>query len=869
MQRQTARAPQPAPQLKKPVAPRPVHPLIRLQQSLGNQAAGRLVQAKLNINQPGDEYEWEAERVADTVMRMPAPQSDGHRLAITPLTSHGAQRKCAECEEVEDEGALQRKESGSAATAPATAPPIVDRALNSPGQPLDAVTRAFFEPRFGQDFSHVLVHTNAQAAESTRAVNALAYTIGRDVVFGTGQYAPHSETGRRLLAHELTHVMQQWGRGNSLQRFSAEDVFWDLEWWFELALACALPPQGVLTALAVYQEEHPLVGYLKIWGQAIAGDFIDDPTFAATVLRTILTLIPGVDTVADVEDLVAAVYQLVILKRYGEAGPWINFVLSLIGYIPAGIGSVLEGVARGILLKGGGLALDIAGGGVELLARQFPELSTFVKSQGNNLIEGAWAEANHIREIIAMLELPQMLDSKFSSWSERMDDVLKQFGERIISPLGEVRTQLNTRIDEVLTELRNGAGLGIKQSDDAMDVGAAVPSGGRTLPATPAATSPPVAPPTPPAGVEPHAETPRPKEEPPSPPALEPAISPSEQVAEGITENAPTSAPAVPGSETTLPPGESKDPVMADAPEPDAHTKAPLSDVDLDAAVSQSSDMPNSGIMPQDKANEAAWVDSHPEVVTVVETPPPPRRHAKIGDNGKHEIVERPGGGCERQSDEVPIPVPCPLAFVERPTLGFASPEGEVLPSQRANPLVDPDVGSPIDEPEFDARVDEPELDKFFDDPESETPRSKRPKDRSGKWDTTERTRREAGVSLAERHHIATKYRDENIELLESVGLTIDDDLNLTVLEEHGQMRGWYDWENGSYNFKMKGHHEAYNEWVTDQLNKAVELGTTPSESLDQVVRVLRKLKLIISDYPEVLQYGPNILPPEILKFML
>jgi hypothetical protein len=139
MERQATRAPLPASQPKKTVAPRPLHPLTRIQQALGNQAVGRLIQAKLNLNQPGDEYEQEADRIADTVMRMPALQSDGHRLAITPLTSSQAQRKCAECEEEEEEGALQRKEKGSAATVLATAPPIVDQALSSPGQPLEGV----------------------------------------------------------------------------------------------------------------------------------------------------------------------------------------------------------------------------------------------------------------------------------------------------------------------------------------------------------------------------------------------------------------------------------------------------------------------------------------------------------------------------------------------------------------------------------------------------------------------------------------------------------------------------------------------------------------------------------------------------------
>jgi Domain of unknown function (DUF4157) len=88
-------------------------------------------------------------------------------------------------------------------------PPIVHEVLRSPGQPLDAAARAYFEPRFGRDFSRVRVHACARAAESARAVNALAYTVGRSVVFGTGQYAPGIASGRSLLAHELTHTIQQ------------------------------------------------------------------------------------------------------------------------------------------------------------------------------------------------------------------------------------------------------------------------------------------------------------------------------------------------------------------------------------------------------------------------------------------------------------------------------------------------------------------------------------------------------------------------------------------------------------------------------------------------------------------------------------
>src|SRR2546430_6786988 len=131
------------------------------------------------------------------------------------------QRKCAcgqhtiageECEECRQkrEGMMQR---AAVSSAPVNAvPPIVHDVLNSSGQPLDADTRSFMEPRFGHDFSQVRVHTDERAAESARTVNALAYTVGRDVVFGTGQYAPGTSEGRRLLAHELAHVVQQGSR---------------------------------------------------------------------------------------------------------------------------------------------------------------------------------------------------------------------------------------------------------------------------------------------------------------------------------------------------------------------------------------------------------------------------------------------------------------------------------------------------------------------------------------------------------------------------------------------------------------------------------------------------------------------------------
>ena len=105
---------------------------------------------------------------------------------------------------------LSRRASGQAA-APVVAPPVVGEVLNEPGHPLDDSTRAYMEPRFGHDFSKVRIHADERAAESARSVGARAYTVGKNVVFNTNQFAPQTRSGLHLLAHELAHVVQQQG----------------------------------------------------------------------------------------------------------------------------------------------------------------------------------------------------------------------------------------------------------------------------------------------------------------------------------------------------------------------------------------------------------------------------------------------------------------------------------------------------------------------------------------------------------------------------------------------------------------------------------------------------------------------------------
>jgi hypothetical protein len=167
---------------------------------------GAAIQPKLALNQPNDPHEQEADRIADRVIRMSASQTHEFKPSLPLHFPLLVQRKCAACEE-EEEQVVRRKEAG--ANPQMSASPNVSPALNSPGQPLDPDTRTFMEQRLDHDFGNVRVHTDHPASESARAVNALAFTLGRDVVFAPGQYRPESDPGRRLLAHELTHVVQQ------------------------------------------------------------------------------------------------------------------------------------------------------------------------------------------------------------------------------------------------------------------------------------------------------------------------------------------------------------------------------------------------------------------------------------------------------------------------------------------------------------------------------------------------------------------------------------------------------------------------------------------------------------------------------------
>lgn len=202
--------------------PPPVPPQVRIQRAIGNQAMLRLLQrkcacggacddckhkAELPIGPASDHYEREADMISAHVMGMREPPAA--RVQRKPAQTGDQAQLAPEL--------VQRTDTSAA---PALAPPSVHEVLRSPGKPLDAATRDFMEPRFGHDFSTVRIHTDRRATDSARAVGARGYTVGSHIVFASENYSPATTQGRSLLAHELTHVVQQTGGrvGQSVQR---------------------------------------------------------------------------------------------------------------------------------------------------------------------------------------------------------------------------------------------------------------------------------------------------------------------------------------------------------------------------------------------------------------------------------------------------------------------------------------------------------------------------------------------------------------------------------------------------------------------------------------------------------------------------
>ena len=235
---------------------------------------GQPLLPKLQIGAVDDPLEHEADQVAETVMRMPAGQ---------------LQRKCATCAAEEEMVRTKRADGGDIAGE--EAPAIVNEALSRPGKPLDAPTRAFMEPRFGAELGQVRIQDDGLAGQASLAVGAKAFTVGDQMVFAPGEYRPHTDDGRRLLAHELAHTQQQAGSAAPLRRTSYPDCTQpQLDAWVKPAMTTALADLNVvIPALAArpLAAETEAALFLAFRG--------DDPATADKVKDSLQTIKSGLE----------------------------------------------------------------------------------------------------------------------------------------------------------------------------------------------------------------------------------------------------------------------------------------------------------------------------------------------------------------------------------------------------------------------------------------------------------------------------------------------------------------------------------------------------------------------------------------------
>jgi|GEM_PF-6614422 len=181
------------------------------------------IQPKLTIGQPNDKYEQEADAMADSVMRMPLGDFTGPTSGDDNPQKPQIQTKCAACEQEEmlQTKPLMMKQADGAGVATQSLTSQLNRSKGG-GSPLPFNTNSYMSQAFGNDFSHVKIHTDSNAIQMNQGLNAKAFTHGSDIYFNKGEYAPNSSDGKKLLAHELTHVVQQ-GSKKLIQRQVIDD----------------------------------------------------------------------------------------------------------------------------------------------------------------------------------------------------------------------------------------------------------------------------------------------------------------------------------------------------------------------------------------------------------------------------------------------------------------------------------------------------------------------------------------------------------------------------------------------------------------------------------------------------------------------
>jgi hypothetical protein len=865
------------------------------------------------------------------------PVAQQQTATTSPLSNGGIlQRQCGKCGQHAIAGeecgkcekkhlSLQRQATHQSALR--EIPPIIREVLNSPGQNLDTATQSYMSSHFNYDFSQVKVHNSPQASASAQAVNALAYTVNRDIVFGANQYSPTTVQGRRLLAHELTHVIQQGISGGVSAESSATEAEAEANALSIVNNATPSVSQGAPVGIArqptgkaerslgeqVFNAAIQAVtsrlpgggmpaqlmsAAMYGFGSEMYHQLTDDKQISQFKAALAELVIPAnaVDFVTSytsgaIAGLVSPVTDLLGLAALGEQMPIIAANLAKNTWEKSSE-SVSEASQIGnsiAQLKSQVLAfamLDAMEDRAKMSARTAgsgaaKKVIAYFSGKDEEPSEGETATKQESLTDALLTTKPEekagitsFITSKFTRsrkalfkapWQKIGYNIGYAVGAIVVNVLLLAATEgIGNLIVEVsaglgkLSPLLSGAekalvGLGTRIAEVEKAIAALLgtlmkPLSGATkwmepllkpleelmsrlsgfvrkllgLPEKAAAKAT--------AQLGAHlgndaAEKLAPK--------VSPQIRPK---APGIAEPVPVPKPK--SSPQLLPTDSHKGGALIHEPphptSPSVEIKAPKKAQELVPPKEPPITKPQ-----PDPAAATTWVKENPKVITGE----PGHRRASVG--GGHEIVEVPdpklpsGIGCELHSPPPHVKVPCPngMGSKSKETIEQFKQRGGEVKIQKPGEM-------PKKSPSEVVAVSEPKPPEGFED-----------------LNVPSRTEKQAGVRVAEDHHVATRYRQENKKLFEKIGFDIDDDFNLIKdFKDHGELRGWEEWDSTKkvYVHQQRGHHPEYNNWVTDKVKSSIKglRGTARRAAFKSAVE---EIASIVEKYPEVLAYGPKI----------
>jgi hypothetical protein len=730
------------------------------------------------------------------------------------------------------------------------APPLVHKVLGSPGHPLDRSTREFMEPRLGADLREVRVHTDAEAAASAQLLGAQAYTVGQDVAFAAGKFSPETTAGRALLAHELVHVRQDPGSGASLTSGVVIGSSHD-----PAEGEAAAAADGVLrgeTVRSGLPARTPVGGPAILRRAEATGATVSglEAQIDADVQRIIAILDEWHYSNADEQQVID------ILTKWTLAPPGpgrltpLDRVFTKLTLRTTTVGVMGQTMSYYSLIFN---HFDRAQEVRELRDRHAPLFHGEAGIQGASLLEQDWMQTagefyGPIKEgfyealIAGMRGTQAAALNRMRAMIANWPPAAKAVGEAAIAYV-----ELNTDILISLVLAIVGLVVGFVSGIVKMVWGLLQFLWGIVDLVMLWILS--------------HFSEAR----------AEQLQERAEAIDEGIRQFFPalialahrwwaefqTASP----DRQSLMIGELTGEIEAILASFLAGGHVAKSLPKLPVAIP----VPAPALV---TAGARTLSGAGAITIDVAAAGPPVIAGALAGTTAMAVSQEAKSGGPPEQAPKEP---PAGSAKPKEPAPKEPSPKTP-LPSERKFQPGEWEKLTPKEQQDFMKQwMDEHGVKKADPGPVPKTTEAEKlvvgdPKPPQGFDDMPDfnpKTPKQAGVGLAEDHHIATKYRESNQTVFKKLGMSVDDDLNLIVdFEEHGQLRGWYDWNARGYKkYYMKGHHKEYNAWVTKLLQDASPAGLAPDKALERVKKVLETLRTLVKENPELLSHGPGISP--------